>query len=113
MSDINKIVLPPSGKGISIIRHRGDVQEADTHRGEHVTREEKLWVDQDHVWINCAPYDNHFIYRSHKPNQSAYMCTCGSPAVIVEVNELTKENLFVCLYHHTTKGHQTGERTWQ
>jgi len=53
--------------------------------GYSVDRLEKLWIPEYGRFVVCAPYDNHFIYEdpSKKTGRWVFMCTCGSPAVIV------------------------------
>lgn len=88
----------------SIIHQRGEPQEATTLHGQHVERQEYLWVPEWGQLVRCAPYDNHFVYATSQPEQSAYMCTCGSPAVVTLDD---KARLFVCLFHATYGAHQT------
>lgn len=56
--------------------------------------------------IKCAPYDNHFIYASQEKGQSAYMCTCGSPAVVVPPGP---QGMFLCLFDAENGHHATTE----
>lgn len=93
----------------NIIRYRGDPKETNTLKGLKVKRSETLFVPEYGALVKCAPYDNHFVYHDPTPNQSAYMCTCGSPAVIAPPEPT---GLFVCLFHATYGHHTTGERPW-
>ena len=88
---------------------RGDVKKVTTIKNEKVERQEQLFVEDWGVFIKCAPYDNHFVFMSSLPNQSTYMCTCGSPAVVVPPGPT---GMFVCLHHATYGNHTTGEKRW-
>jgi len=93
----------------NIITHRGDAKKTKTLKGEPVKREEKLFVPEWGAFVKCTPYDNHFIYYTNSPNQSAYMCTCGSAAAVAPPNST---GMFVCLHHATYGVHATGEKKW-
>ena len=88
----------------NIIRHKGDAKQAETLKHKQVQREEQLLVPEWGVFVNCAPYDDHFLYADDTPGQSAYMCTCGSPAVVTPPGP---QGLFVCQFHATHGVHQT------
>lgn len=92
----------------SIIHHRGEPQEATTLKGQRVFRQQQLFVTEWGQFVPCAPYDNHFIYESPDKDEgtSAYMCTCGSAAVIANPEEGGR--MFVCLFHATYGSHTTG-----
>jgi hypothetical protein len=88
----------------SIIKHRGSPNEAFTLDGKKVTKEEFVYVRiptdmgyglraGDWIKVKCADYHGeHFVYldpayNSDDPKAKGRwfaMCTCGSPAVIVE-----------------------------
>jgi hypothetical protein len=97
----------------NIIRHRGDPQTAETLSGHTVRRQEKVFVReaietfQSNGVILCAPYDDHFVYLDPVNEQGHWfaMCTCGSPAVVVNGNTL------VC-YIHTNTGSHIGMSKW-
>lgn len=93
-----------------IIHHRGDPKKTETLKGLKVTRQERLFIPEWSEFVTCAPYDNHFLYNDPTPGQSAYMCTCGSPAVVA-LHE-GSGRLFVCLNHATYGNHTTGEKRW-
>jgi hypothetical protein len=80
------------------------------NNGVVVTRQESLPVLMLGGMVPCAPYDDHFVYATTEPHQSAYMCTCGSPAVIVNLGN--GGLMFVCLFHMYEGVHATGGRTW-
>jgi hypothetical protein len=90
----------------NIIHHRGSPQKATTLKNQTVYRQEKLFVEEYEVFINCAPYEEHFIYLN--PNTSigepSYCCTCGSPAVITPPGP---NGMFVCLFHANYGYHTT------
>lgn len=86
----------------NIIKHRGRAMVAETLDGQRIERQEKLFVPEYGVFVPCSPDDDHFIYESQAQG-SAYMCTCGSMAVIPE----TFPKMFVCHFYLTTGRHQT------
>lgn len=88
----------------NIIKHRGDPKEAKTLKGKLITREETLFVAEWGAFVKCTPYDDHFLYQDNTPEQSAYLCTCGSPAVVTPPGP---QGMFVCLFHATYGFHQT------
>lgn len=90
---------------MNIIHHKGIVQKATLEDGTIVTRQERLFVLEWGVFIECAPYDNHLIYLNpDKSPGSAYLCTCGSQAVVVPPGP---GGMFVCLFDATYGNHQT------
>lgn len=80
------------------------------NHGVVVTRQESFPVLMFGGRVLCAPYDDHFIYRTLEPLQSTYMCTCGSPAVVANIGG--GQLMFVCLFHMYEGVHATGGRTW-
>jgi len=88
----------------------GDIKKATTLKKLNIVREDKLFVQEWGKFIPCAPYDNHFIYYTPEKEQSAYMCTCGSPAVVVPPEGANQ--MFVCLFHATYGKHTTNEKRW-
>jgi len=90
----------------NIIHHRGIPKRAETLRGQGITRQEKIYVPEYGRQVPCAPYDDHFVYADPTVGQSAYMCTCGSAAVIA-APERGAGQMFVCLHHATYGKHQT------
>lgn len=99
-----------TSKKFNIIRHRGDLKRAKTHHQKNIRRAEKI-MHTDGELYPTAPYDNHFLYVSSQPNQPAYMCTCGSTAVL-PTDPPKNQRMFVCLFHATNGVHQTGEKRW-
>lgn len=87
----------------NIIQHKGQPKKATTLKNVTVNRAESLFIQEWGTFIKCAPYDDHFIYESKEPGQSAYMCTCGAVAVVVPPGP---QGMFVC-YHHATYGFHT------
>lgn len=90
----------------NIIQHRGRQNKAITNKGAIVRRSESFFVEE-HGIVKCADYDQHFLYETNAPGQSAFMCTCGSPAVIKEPEKRSK--MFVCLNHATYGFHATSQ----
>lgn len=93
----------------NIIRYKGDPKKTKTLKGRNVVREESLLVPEWAAFVKCTPYDNHFIFHDPTPEQSAYMCTCGSVAVVAPPGP---DGMFVCLHHATYGNHTTGEKRW-
>lgn len=91
----------------SIIHHRGEPQEATTLKGQKIFRQDHLFVVEWGQFVPCAPYDDHFVYENPDTDEgtSAYMCTCGSAAVIANPEEGGR--MFVCLFHATHGSHTT------
>jgi len=91
-----------------VIQHRGQVRKAETAKGATVEREEYLFVPEWGQFIQCAPYDEHFIYQDPDGpiGGSAFLCTCGSAAVVINP-ERDSGRMFVCLMHATYGAHST------
>ena len=81
-----------------------------TSTGLVVERKESLRMSLFGGLVPCAPYDDHFIYATSELYQSAYMCTCGSPAVAANLGGTGV--MLVCLYHMYVGVHATGGRSW-
>jgi hypothetical protein len=104
----------------AIIKHRGSNFEATTLDGHKVKRQEKIWIPDYNNYINCAPYDDHFIFEDPEKNKIGrwmHMCTCGSPAVVVGYNVYKADAsnsgaLMVCWLHASTGLHGTGGSKW-
>lgn len=134
-----------SNYSFNIISNRNSPTEAVISSGQRVKKQDFVFfklpgeIGQlkagDWVSIKCADYHNeHFIYIDPvylKDGQEGVghwfaMCTCGSPAVIIDVHD-TKEhdvqedrNLLVCYHYMLTKtnyghGWHVGQdgRSWQ
>lgn len=81
--------------------------------GATVVRKDKIFVaSRFQREIPCAPYDDHFIYETDEVNRSAFMCTCGSPSVIANIEGTGDRLMLICLYHAYKGVHATGGRTW-
>lgn len=91
----------------NIVRHVGTPKKAKTPKGVTITRQERLFVPEWRGFVPCAPYDDHFIYENNEPDQSSYLCTCGSVAVIAQPEGAGR--MFVCLNHATFGFHQTSQ----
>lgn len=93
----------------NIVHHIGEVKKVTLANGTVVNRPDAIFVPEYGAMIPCAPYDNHFIYENPDTSEgsSAYVCTCGNPAVIAPPGLL---GMFVCLFdlntgllgHHAT-----------
>lgn len=80
--------------------------------GQRVSRSEKILIPTIGREVDCTPYDNHFLYWNTAVGESALMCTCGSVAVVANVNagDYTRQGLLiVCLVHATYGHHTTGD----
>lgn len=86
----------------NIIQHKGRQNQAETDKGIIVKRAESFFTEEYGI-TPCTDYDDHFLYENKKLNQSSFMCTCGSVAVIVS------SDMFVCLNHATFGFHQTSQ----
>ena len=71
----------------AIIKHRGDLNHAETADGYKVERQEKVWITEpdgmNGRFIFCSPDDVHFIYIDPMWTKIRgrwfAMCSCGSP----------------------------------
>lgn len=102
-------------ENFNIIHNAGTPHTAQLPNGRFIHREDKLLVKEMRKFIQCAPYDNHFIYETKIPNMVSYMCTCGAPAVIIGSNQYKKDaspsetgELFVCFFHAALGKHADG-----
>ena len=103
----------------NIIHYAGEPVKAIDLHGHTVYRRDDLYLKDRGVLVRVAPYDNHFIYETETEG-SAYMCTCGSPAVIVGADAykadaspttgfgIVQGELMVCLAHATNGVHADG-----
>lgn len=98
----------------NIVHHLGYPRSAMTLDGIKVFRQEKIYVPDMLEEILCAPYDDHFIYEepTKKRGRWSHMCTCGSPAVIVERQGYKRDSsltgkMFICHFHGLYGKHQT------
>lgn len=93
----------------NINRRVGTPKKVVLENGTVVERPEAIFVPDYGTLVKVAPYDDHFIYENPDTSEgsSAYLCTCGNPAVIAPPGPL---GLFVCLFdlntgllgHHAT-----------
>jgi len=88
----------------NIVRYLGEPQQTRTAQGKAIQRQESLFVLEWGAMVRCTPYDDHFIYEDDAVGQSAYMCTCGSPAGVVPPGP---NGMFVCLFHAQYGKHTT------
>lgn len=104
---------------MKVIKHYGIPKEATLADGKKVYRQDRLMVleaGKKPRMVQCAPYDNHFIYETEQKNMSHYMCTCGSMAVLVGYNAYKDDasptptgELLVCYFHAQTGKHSSGD----
>jgi hypothetical protein len=118
MAEITKpeagVLQPKAFPCFNIIHHAGYPMEAYTIEGVKVFREDEIFVPEMQEAIRCAPYDDHFVYEepTHGYGKWSHMCTCGSPAVIVERAAYRKDSaltgkMLICYFHRIYGKHQT------
>jgi hypothetical protein len=118
---------PFSGAVFNIVKHRGDPKSAFLQSGHTVLKEDYVFFKDDRGMVQkmkCSDYHGtHFVYLDPVYNDDekgkghwAFMCTCGSPAVIVGPGEAeledvdSGERLLVCMaYHQTLKAYGVGQ----
>ena len=94
----------------NIIHHRGEVNTAFLDDGTPVYRQDKVWIDEEHGFLKCCPYDSHFVFLMPKRMIGVWslVCSCGSPAVIVGSKVYSHlgspEGKMIVCYHHTSWG---------
>lgn len=102
-------------KQLKIVKHVGDLKVAYVDGDKPVYRSEKLFI-QDIGLVNCAPYDNHFVFRYLFNNRGwSLWCSCGSPAGVVGYDAYKKDaskgsELLVCLHHAGYNSHLDGSK---
>lgn len=103
----------------SVIKHRGDPNNATTLDGDKVQREDQVWIPEYGTFIMCAPYDDHFVYLdpSKKIGRWFAMCTCGGMAVITGLDGYEGQAdeirpMLLCHIHASTGVHATGGKMW-
>ena len=99
--------LVSTREAASFIHHYGTPSKAVSLAGKAVERKASLYVPEWHLFVPCTPYDNHFIYENNVEGQPAYMCTCGSAAIIPR----EQVQMFACLYYKMNGVHQ-GDSKW-
>lgn len=119
-----------SGFTFNIAKHRGSPTEAITLTGHKVEKQERVYfkvpeeaqlgqiMGGEWISLKCADYHNeHFLYvdpvfLQEGPEAKGHwfaMCTCGSPAVIIETSDtilhdsLESGNVLVCYHYMLTK----------
>ena len=93
-------------KAPAIIRHYGEPKKARTLKGVAIGRQDSLFVAEWGAFVPCAPYDDHFLYATNEQESSAYLCTCGAPAVVINPED-PRTRMFVCLVHAQEGKHMT------
>lgn len=101
-------------KQLKVNRVAGDLQKAYLEdEGVYVYRRKNIFIE-DIGLINCAPMDNHFIFRRVFKNRGwTLWCTCGSPAVVAGYSGYKKDasasgELLVCFHHANYNLHADG-----
>lgn len=108
----------------AIIKHRGDLNHAETADGHRVHRQKKVWIDATEGsrgrYVMCAPYDEHFVFIDpmYKKMRGRWfaLCSCGSPAVLIGSNTYAHDaspstegtimgEMLVCMIHAQTGNH--------
>lgn len=112
----------------NIIKNLGKPIKVIMPDGTEVARKELIaveWRNPDTKWdekseyslVRTEDYDDHMVYETPKhlriAGTSDYMCSCGSPAVVVDSSNMmltphanTKQPLMVCMFY-TQHGHHT------
>lgn len=98
-------------KAPKIVRVVGDLNTVEAD-GMKFYRHDKLHIPAMGN-INCAPYDNHFIFRDTRKLGWTLFCTCGSPAVVVGYNAYARDaspgaEMLVCFTHSRNNKHADG-----
>jgi len=106
MAEENIFGTPPK-----VVRSIGDLKQAQVD-GKMFYRQDKVNLGVDMGVINCAPYDNEFIFLDARRKGWILFCTCGSPAVVVGYDVYSRDAsaqgaLLVC-YHHAAYGTHIG-----
>jgi hypothetical protein len=101
-------------KQLKINRVAGDLKKAYLEDAG-VTVYRRNYIDiPDFGRVNCAPYDNHFVFRHRfADRQWPLFCTCGGPAVITGYSGYKKDGspqgqLLVCFHHANWNTHADG-----
>lgn len=110
----------------NIIKQKGTPNEATLHTGEKVFRQDKLFVIDMTIgqttytgFIPVLDYRNHFIFETpineHYAGYPAYMCTCGSFAVVAPTDAFRTDTsqpglAFACYHHQIAVNERTGEK---
>jgi hypothetical protein len=106
----------PSKVSFSIIKHRGDPKSALTEDGIRVFKEDSVISDDPYdsnvpprkIEVRCMDYHmEHFVYIDpvQKTGRWFAWCTCGSPAVIVGM----EDPLLVCFFYTKFGRHVVAE----
>lgn len=106
-------------KKIQIVRNVGDLNSAYLPEDGTTIHRAKSITIKDIGIINCATYDQHFLYhhryiKNGKPIRGwTLWCTCSSPSVVVGYDAYAKDAsksgaMIVCYMHATTGRHADG-----
>jgi len=102
-------------KRLNIVKHAGDLKVAYVDGDRPVYRSDKIFI-QDIGLVNCAPYNNHFVFRHLFDSRGwSLWCSCGSPAGVVGYDAYQKDaskgkELIVCLHHAGYSTHLDGSK---
>lgn len=100
-------------KQLKINRTSGDLKQATLEDGGKVYRQKNIYIE-DIGLINCAPMDNHFIFRHVFGDRGwTLWCTCGSPAAVYGYDAYAKDaspqgQMLLCLHHAQYNLHADG-----
>jgi len=105
-----------------IIRHRGTPNKGQLPNGIWVYAQDKFWIPDMNGFINCARYDDHFLYQipvEARPEFPGpiFRCSCGSQAIYVGQSGYVwgaspQGLMFVCQFHADNGVHATGGNRW-
>ena len=90
-----------SEKSFNINQRVGTPKKVVLENGVVVERPEAIFVSDYGAMVKVAPYSDHFIYENPDKSEgsSAYVCTCGNPAVIAPPGPT---GMFFCLFDLNT-----------
>ena len=111
MTDPRLVDALRNAKPPKIVRSVGDLNRV-TADGKVFTREKFIYIPNMGV-VNCAPYDNHFIFRDLRHKGWTLFCSCGAPAIVVGYDAYKKDGsnqgqLVVCMFHSSNNRHSDG-----
>lgn len=79
-----------------IIRTHNDANRAVTLGGNHVQREQQIFLPSQNQWFPVLQTSMHFCFRDASQSRgSTLFCTCGAAAVIVGYHAYQKYNSYV------------------
>jgi len=115
MSGIRAAIAAASSP--KIVRVVGDLASVVVD-GKRITRKQSIpmyldGIEKPPLSVNCAPYDNHFVFKDMSRIGWTTFCTCGSAAVVVGYDAYKQDAsaqgaLLVCLVHTQSGKHADG-----